>query len=86
MGIVGQIEKRTQAKVVALFRERQGYDYIGNLVDQVALADRRLQACRHVQPAKIDAAGTALKLWCATHFGPHFRSGPASGVSASEIS
>ncbi len=34
MTSVGQIEKRTQARVVALFRERLGYDYIGNLIVQ----------------------------------------------------
>jgi type I restriction enzyme, R subunit len=29
MGTVGQIERTTQARVVALFRERLGYDYLG---------------------------------------------------------
>lgn len=29
MGTVGQIEKRTQARIVALFPERLGYDYPG---------------------------------------------------------
>lgn len=33
MESVGQIEKRTQARVVALFRDRLGYDYLGNLID-----------------------------------------------------
>ena len=34
MGTVGQIEKMTQARVVALFRERLGYAYLGNWVDR----------------------------------------------------
>ena len=33
MSTVGQIEKRTQARIVALFQERLGYDYLGNQVD-----------------------------------------------------
>ena len=35
MSTVGQIEKRTQARVVALFRERLNYDYLGNRIDRV---------------------------------------------------
>src|SRR5687767_5919739 len=30
MSTVGQVEKRTQARVVALFRDRLGYEYLGN--------------------------------------------------------
>lgn len=33
MSTVGQIEKRTQARVIALFRQRLGYAYLGNLID-----------------------------------------------------
>ncbi len=33
MSAVGQIEKKTQARVVALFRDRLGYDYLGNWID-----------------------------------------------------
>lgn len=33
MSTVGQIEKRTQARVVALFRERLRYDYLGDRSD-----------------------------------------------------
>ncbi len=33
MTTVGQIEKRTQARVVALFRERLCYDYLGDKTD-----------------------------------------------------
>lgn len=31
---VGQIEKATQARVVALFHQRLGYSYLGNWIDQ----------------------------------------------------
>ncbi len=34
MSTVGQIEKKTQARVVALFRERLNYDYLGNRIDR----------------------------------------------------
>jgi type I restriction enzyme, R subunit len=34
MSFVGQIEKRTQARVVALFRNQLGYDYLGNWIDR----------------------------------------------------
>jgi type I restriction enzyme R subunit len=34
MSTVGQIEKRTQARVVKLFRETLGYDYLGNWIDR----------------------------------------------------
>ena len=34
MATVGEIEKRTQARVVALFRDRLQYDYLGNWVDR----------------------------------------------------
>src|SRR5512139_2959660 len=34
MSSVGQIEKRTQARVVALFHDRLGYDYLGNRIDR----------------------------------------------------
>ena len=30
MSTVGQIEKKTQARVVKLFRDTLGYDYLGN--------------------------------------------------------
>ena len=33
MTTVGQIEKRTQARVVALFRNRLNYDYLGDKTD-----------------------------------------------------
>ena len=41
MTTVGQIEKRTQARVVALFRERLGYDYLGDKSD---LDNRNIEA------------------------------------------
>ena len=34
MSIVGQIEKKTQARIVALFQQRLGYDYLGNQIEQ----------------------------------------------------
>ena len=34
MSTVGQIEKRTQARIVALFQERLGYDYLGDSTDR----------------------------------------------------
>jgi len=34
MSPVGQIEKRTQARVVMLFRETLGYHYLGNWIDR----------------------------------------------------
>jgi type I restriction enzyme, R subunit len=34
MSTVGQIEKRTQARVVKLFREKLSYDYLGNWIDR----------------------------------------------------
>ena len=33
MTTVGQIEKRTQARIVALFQDRLGYEYLGNQID-----------------------------------------------------
>ena len=33
MNTVGQIEKRTQARIVALFQQRLGYDYLGDRTD-----------------------------------------------------
>ena len=34
MSTVGQIEKKTQARVVKLFRDTLGYDYLGNWNDR----------------------------------------------------
>ena len=34
MTTVGQIEKKTQARVVALFQDRLGYGYLGNRIDR----------------------------------------------------
>ena len=34
MSTVGQIEKKTQARVVALFRDTLGYAYLGNWIDR----------------------------------------------------
>ncbi|MBD9497314.1 type I restriction endonuclease subunit R [Ensifer sp. ENS01] len=34
MSTVGQIEKKTQARIVRLFRDQLGYDYLGNWIDR----------------------------------------------------
>jgi len=39
MSSVGQIEKRTQDRVVALFRDQLDYDYLGNWVDRAGNAN-----------------------------------------------
>ena len=46
MGTVGQIEKKTQVRVVALFRERLGYDYLGNWIDGPGNANIELELLR----------------------------------------
>ena len=33
-GAVGQIERKTQQRVVKLFRDTLGYDYLGNWIDR----------------------------------------------------
>ncbi|GAB6126276.1 type I restriction endonuclease subunit R [Humidesulfovibrio idahonensis] len=42
MSTVGQIEKKTQARVVALFQQRLGYDYLGNWIDRPGNANIEL--------------------------------------------
>lgn len=39
MTTVGQIEKRTQARVVRLFQDQLGYDYLGNWIDRAGNAN-----------------------------------------------
>jgi type I restriction enzyme, R subunit len=39
MSTVGQIEKQTQARVVKLFQDQLGYDYLGNWIDRVGNAN-----------------------------------------------
>lgn len=39
MSTVGQIEKRTQARVVRLFQDQLGYDYLGNWIDRAGNAN-----------------------------------------------
>ena len=34
MSTVGEIEKRTQARVLKLFREQRGYEYLGGWTDR----------------------------------------------------
>jgi type I restriction enzyme R subunit len=46
MTTVGQIEKRTQARIVALFQQRLGYDYLG---------DRAERDNRNIEPKLLSA-------------------------------
>jgi hypothetical protein len=39
MSTVGQIEKRTQARVVQLFQDQLGYDHLGNWIDRAGNAN-----------------------------------------------
>lgn len=39
MSAVGQIEKKTQARIVALFRDQLAYDYLGNWIDRTGNAN-----------------------------------------------
>ncbi|MDQ7835343.1 MAG: HsdR family type I site-specific deoxyribonuclease [Humidesulfovibrio sp.] len=39
MSTVGQIEKKTQQRVIKLFQERLGYDYLGNWIDRAGNAN-----------------------------------------------
>lgn len=34
MSTVGQKERRTRTRVIKLFRERLGYDFLGNWIDR----------------------------------------------------
>jgi type I restriction enzyme R subunit len=47
MSTVGQIEKKTQARVVKLFREKLRYDYLGNWTDR--------EDNRNIEPALVRA-------------------------------
>lgn len=50
MNTTGQIEKRTQACVVALFRDRLAYHYLGNWIDRSANANiERAGATAHLR-------------------------------------
>ena len=39
MSTVGQIEKKTQARVIKLFHEQLGYDYLGDWTDRESNAN-----------------------------------------------
>jgi hypothetical protein len=41
MSSVGQREKRTQQRVVTLFREQLGYDYLGDWTDRATTTSKR---------------------------------------------
>lgn len=49
---VGQIEKKTQARVVALFRERLGYDYLGDWSDRAGFENK---GNRNIEPEYLRA-------------------------------
>ena len=51
MSSVGEIEKKTEARVVALFRERLQYDYLGDRADRANRANSNIDA-------------TLLIAWC----------------------
>ena len=44
---VGQVEKRTQARLVKLFRDKLGYDYLGNWIDR--------EGNRNIEPDRLGA-------------------------------
>ena len=46
MSDVGQIERRTQARIVKLFREKLHYDYLGDLSEN---ADNRNIEVKHLE-------------------------------------
>ncbi len=52
MSSVGQIEKRTQARVVALFRDRLGYDYLGDWIDRAGFEGK---GNRNIEPELLTA-------------------------------
>ncbi len=52
MSIVGQIEKHTQARIVALLRDRLHYAYLGNWIDR---ADNQYRSC--ARPVLASQAG-----------------------------
>ncbi len=43
MTTVGQIERATQDRVIALFRDRLGYDFLGNWGDDEIVASGELE-------------------------------------------
>lgn len=63
MSTVGQIEKRTQARIVALLRDRLHYTYLGNWIDRAGNANiepERLSAWLAGQGVDPTLAGRAL--------------------------
>jgi type I restriction enzyme R subunit len=47
MSVIGQKERATQNRIVSLFRERLGYDYLGNWIDRAGFEDR---GNRNIEP------------------------------------
>ncbi|UOA08011.1 hypothetical protein [Methylobacter sp. S3L5C] len=48
---VGQIEKLTQARVVKLFSESLGYEYLGNWIDRTN--NRNIESVRRQLPCPV---------------------------------
>ena len=46
MSTVGQIEKKTQQRVVKLFRDKLGYDYLGDWTDRAGNANIEAELLR----------------------------------------
>jgi hypothetical protein len=55
MSTIGQIERKTQRRVIQLFRDKLGYQYLGDWTDRLAL---RPQPCR-LPPAALWREGAA---------------------------
>ena len=52
MSDVGQLERKTQDRVVELFREQLGYDYLGNWEDRDGNSNVEVELLtRNLQPA-----------------------------------
>jgi len=52
MTTVGQIERQTQTRVVALFRDRLGYDYLGDWIDRAGFEGK---GNRNIEPELLTA-------------------------------
>jgi type I restriction enzyme R subunit len=61
MSTVGQIEKKTQARVVQLFQDQLGYDYLGNWIDRIGNRNIEEAYLRSFLAAKGYAPGLITK-------------------------
>ncbi|MEK7768951.1 MAG: hypothetical protein AAB286_04425 [Pseudomonadota bacterium] len=64
MSTVGQREKRTQKRVVTLFREQLGYDYLGDWTDRAC--NRNIEQDDLRTSFAIGRAMTRRSFWPAT--------------------